>query len=162
MEENIILASDKNDSDMVRHESVLTGNTYESEEAVSRNYSGLALAYIGDSIFDLYIKDYFVRKNNMQTEKYHKVVTGIVKAVNQAALIDRLIEEEKLTETELEIYKRGRNSSVHTKAKNATMGEYKKATGFESVLGFNYLTGNKDRLAFFAGEALSFAGYLDR
>ena len=150
MEENI-----KTDSD---------GPVYfeaESEEYVSRNYSGLALAYIGDSIFDVYIKDYFVRKTNMQTEKYHKVVTGIVKAVNQAALIDKLIEENKLTETEMEIFKRGRNSSVHTKAKNATMGEYKKATGFEAVLGFNYLTGNKERLAFFSSEALFFAGYAD-
>ena len=117
------------------------------------------LAYIGDSIFDLMIKDYFVRKVNMPTEKYHKVVTGIVKAVNQAMLIDKLVEEEKLTENELEAFKHGRNSSVHTKAKNATMGEYKKATGFEAVLGFNYLTGNKERLEYFTEYALEAAGY---
>lgn len=134
---------------------------HETPENVFRKYSGLALAYIGDSIFDLYIKDHFVRMASMQTEKYHKIVTGIVKAKSQAALIDKLIEEEKLSGTELEIYKRGRNSSVHTKAKNATMGEYKKATGFEAVLGYNYLIGDGDRLRFFADEALCFAGYGD-
>lgn len=131
----------------------------EAERTVLSKYSGLALAYIGDSIFDLMIKDYFVTKVNMPTEKYHKVVTGIVKAVNQAVLIDRLIEEESLTENEMEAFKHGRNSSVHTKAKNATMGEYKKATGFEAVLGFNYLTGNKERLEYFTNYALADAGY---
>ncbi len=132
---------------------------FENERSVLSKYSGLSLAYIGDSIFDLMIKDYFVRKVNMPTEKYHKVVTGIVKAVNQAMLIDKLVEEEKLTENELEAFKHGRNSSVHTKAKNATMGEYKKATGFEAVLGFNYLTGNKERLEYFTEYALEAAGY---
>lgn len=132
---------------------------FENERSVLSKYSGLSLAYIGDSIFDLMIKDYFVRKVNMPTEKYHKVVTGIVKAVNQAMLIDKLVEEEKLTENELEAFKHGRNSSVHTKAKNATMGEYKKATGFEAVLGFNYLTGNKERLEYFTEYALKVAGY---
>ncbi|MCR5148084.1 MAG: hypothetical protein K6C35_03855 [Eubacterium sp.] len=126
-----------------------------------RGYSGLALAYIGDSIFDLMVKDYFVRKTNMQTEKYHKIVSGIVKAVNQAELIDNLIEEGVLTEEEMDVYKRGRNSTVHTKAKNATMGEYKKATGFEAVLGYNYLMGNKERIKYFTGRALEKAGYTD-
>ncbi|SEF47047.1 ribonuclease-3 family protein [Eubacterium ruminantium] len=126
-----------------------------------RGYSGLALAYIGDSIFDLMVKDYFVRKTNMQTEKYHKIVSGIVKAVNQAELIDNLIEEGVLTEEEMDVYKRGRNSAVHTKAKNATMGEYKKATGFEAVLGYNYLMGNKERIKYFTGRALEKAGYTD-
>ena len=96
----------------------------------------------------------------MQTEKYHKVVTGIVKAVNQAALIDELIEENLLTDVEVDVYKRGRNSSIHTKAKNATMGEYKKATGFEAVLGYNYMKGERERLDFFVERALNKAGYL--
>ncbi|WP_173471869.1 Mini-ribonuclease 3 [Eubacterium ruminantium] len=142
------------EEDLILSKNVLT------EDEIIRNYSGQALAYIGDSIFDLLIKDFFVRKTSMQTEKYHKVVTGIVKAVNQAALIDELIEENLLTDVEVDVYKRGRNSSVHTKAKNATMGEYKKATGFEAVLGYNYMKGERERLDFFVERALNKAGYL--
>ncbi|MCR5368807.1 ribonuclease-3 family protein [Eubacterium ruminantium] len=142
------------EEDLILSKNVLT------EDEIIRNYSGQALAYIGDSIFDLLIKDFFVRKTSMQTEKYHKVVTGIVKAVNQAALIDELIEENLLTDIEVDVYKRGRNSSVHTKAKNATMGEYKKATGFEAVLGYNYMKGERERLDFFVERALNKAGYL--
>ena len=138
------------EEDLILSKNVLT------EDEIIRNYSGQALAYIGDSIFDLLIKDFFVRKTSMQTEKYHKVVTGIVKAVNQAALI----EENLLTDVEVDVYKRGRNSSVHTKAKNATMGEYKKATGFEAVLGYNYMKGERERLDFFVERALNKAGYL--
>ena len=108
------------EEDLILSKNVLT------EDEIIRNYSGQALAYIGDSIFDLLIKDFFVRKTSMQTEKYHKVVTGIVKAVNQAALIDELIEENLLTDVEVDVYKRGRNSSVHTKAKNATMGGFRR------------------------------------
>ena len=142
------------EEDLILSKNVLT------EDEIIRNYSGQALAYIGDSIFDLLIKDFFVRKTSMQTEKYHKVVTGIVKAVNQAALIDEFIEENLLTDVEVDVYKRGRNSSVHTKAKNATMGEYKKATGFEAVLGYNYMKGERERLDFFVERALNKAGYL--
>ena len=142
MEENMMIFSDA-----------------ESGDAVVRKYSGLALAYIGDSIFDLLIKDYFVRRSNMSTEKYHKVVSGIVKAVNQAALIDEMSEEGVLTGTESDVYRRGRNSAIHTKAKNATMGEYKKATGFEAVLGYLYLKGDMDRLRYFADRALEKAGF---
>lgn len=142
------------EEDLILSKNVLT------EDEIIRNYSGQALAYIGDSIFDLLIKDFFVRKTSMQTEKYHKVVTGIVKAVNQAALIDELIEENLLTDVEVDVYKRGRNSSIHTKAKNATMGEYKKATGFEAVLGYNYMKGERERLDFFVERALNKAGYL--
>jgi ribonuclease-3 family protein len=141
-------------------EDLILSNNVLTEDEIIRNYSGQALAYIGDSIFDLLIKDFFVRKTSMQTEKYHKVVTGIVKAVNQAALIDELIEENLLTDIEVDVYKRGRNSSVHTKAKNATMGEYKKATGFEAVLGYNYMKGERERLDFFVERALNKAGYL--
>ena len=142
------------EEDLILSKNVMT------EDEIIRNYSGQALAYIGDSIFDLLIKDFFVRKTSMQTEKYHKVVTGIVKAVNQAALIDELIEENLLTDVEVDVYKRGRNSSIHTKAKNATMGEYKKATGFEAVLGYNYMKGERERLDFFVERALNKAGYL--
>lgn len=120
------------------------------EESLNRQatnpyqYSPLALAYIGDSVLDLMVKNYFVTASNMQPYKYHKQVTNIVKAVNQAAFIDIHIED--LTGEELDIYKRGRNTSTHSKAKNATQAEYKKATGLEAVFGYLYMSGQNDRL----------------
>ena len=107
-------------------------------------YSPLALAYVGDSIMDLMVKAHVVSHDNMQVEKYHKIVSGVVCAKNQAAYVDAHIDT--FSEEEIDVYKRGRNASVHTKAKNASMAEYKKATGFEAVLGFLYLTGNRERL----------------
>lgn len=107
-------------------------------------YSPLALAYIGDSVLDLKIKEYFVRETNKQAEKYHKEVTSIVKATFQAEFVDENID--LFTEEEVDVFKRGRNSSVHTKAKNATMSEYKKATGLEALIGYLYLSGNLSRV----------------
>ena len=125
------------------------------EESIDRNaaaggrrkaamYSPLTLAYLGDSVLDLWVKEHFVRKANQQVQKYHKEVTGVVSAVSQAAFMDSI--EESLTEEETAVYHRGRNASVHSKAKNATMAEYKKATGFEALLGYLYLSGQVERL----------------
>lgn len=115
-------------------------------------YSPLSLAYIGDSVLDLMVKSYFVMHVNKQTYKYHKDVSNIVKAVNQAAFIECIMDE--LAEDELEIYKRGRNATTHSKAKNATMGEYRKATGLEALYGYMYLKGDIDRLQMFVGRMI--------
>lgn len=123
---------------------------------VSSRYSPLALAYIGDSIYDLMVKKHFVLISNMQPEKYHKKVTSIVSANAQSAFIDSIMD--KLNEDELAVYKRGRNSSPHTKAKNASLENYLKATGFEAVLGYLYLSGNMDRLSEIVNESIAFVG----
>ncbi len=107
-------------------------------------YSPLTLAYLGDSVLDLRIKEHFVRKANQQVQKYHKEVTAVVSAVSQAAFMDRI--EDSLSEEEAAVYHRGRNASVHSRAKNATMAEYKKATGMEALLGYLYLSGQEERL----------------
>jgi ribonuclease-3 family protein len=107
-------------------------------------YSPLALAYIGDSVLDLMVKNYFVTTSNKQPYKYHRDVTAIVKAVNQAQFADGFYDS--FSEEESDVYKRGRNTSTHSKAKNASLAEYKKATGLEAVLGFLYLSGKNDRL----------------
>lgn len=117
-------------------------------------YSPLALAYIGDSIYDLMVKKHFVIKSNMQPEKYHKVVTSVVSANAQSAFIDSYMD--KLTEKEQAVYKRGRNSSPHTKAKNASLENYLKATGFEAVLGYLYLSEQEDRLKEIIDESINF------
>lgn len=118
-----------------------------TEQVNAYQYSPLALAYMGDSILDLLVKKYFVTHSNMQPHKYHVEVSKIVKAVNQADYIDQIMEE--LSEDELDVYKRGRNTNTHSKAKNATMGQYRKATGLEALYGYLYLKGDMDRLQYF-------------
>ena len=107
-------------------------------------YSPLALAYIGDSVFDIMIHTMEVSQVNKQVNKYHKDVSKIVCAPAQAKMIMAL--KEHLTEEERDIYKRGRNANSYTKAKNATRTEYRKATGFEAVLGYLYLKEDFERL----------------
>ena len=118
-----------------------------NEPVNAYQYSPLALAYMGDSILDLLVKKYFVTHSNMQPHKYHVEVSKIVKAVNQADYIDQIMEE--LSEDELDVYKRGRNTNTHSKAKNATMGQYRKATGLEALYGYLYLKGDMERLQYF-------------
>ena len=107
-------------------------------------YSPLALAYIGDSVFDIMIRTMEVSQVNKQVNKYHKDVSKIVCAPAQAKMIMAM--KENLTEEERNIYKRGRNANSYTKAKNATRTEYRKATGFEAVLGYLYLKEDFKRL----------------
>lgn len=127
-----------------------------SPHEVSSKYSPLALAYIGDSIYDLLVKKSFVLKSNMQPEKYHKKVTSIVSAKAQSAFIESYMDN--LTEEEQAVYKRARNSSPHTKAKNASLQDYLKATGFEAVLGYLYLSGQNARLDELVQSSIRFHG----
>ncbi len=109
-----------------------------------RTYSPLALAYIGDCVFDMLIRSVIVSKGNMAVQKYHKKVSALVNAHAQAEMITAL--EPELTEEEQNIYKRGRNSKPATMAKNASAKEYKTATGMEALLGYLYLTDQHTRL----------------
>lgn len=114
------------------------------EEQDIRTYSPLTLAYIGDAIFELVVRTVLVERKNMQPEKLHKAATKIVKAETQALMIEAL--KEDLTEKELAVYKRGRNAKAVTRAKNATMSEYRRATGFEALMGYLYLNGEIERM----------------
>ena len=114
------------------------------EEQDLRTYSPLTLAYIGDAIFELVVRTVLVERKNAQAEKLHKAATKIVKAETQALMIEAIKEE--LTEEELAVYKRGRNAKAVTRAKNATMSEYRRATGFEALMGYLYLKGDIVRM----------------
>ncbi len=109
-----------------------------------RSYSPLTLAYIGDAVFDVIIRSILVSRGNTQVNNLHKRACAIVKAQTQADFADVLMDD--FTEDEMNIYRRGRNSKPHTKAKNASTMEYLEATGFEAVIGYLYLTGNMDRI----------------
>ena len=119
-------------------------NEFGLEEQDLRTYSPLTLAYIGDAIFELVVRTVLVERKNAQAEKLHKAATKIVKAETQALMIEAIKEE--LTEEELAVYKRGRNAKAVTRAKNATMSEYRRATGFEALMGYLYLNGDIERM----------------
>ena len=114
------------------------------EEVDIRTYSPLTLAFIGDCVFDLVIRSIVVGRANSQPEKLHKRKANVVKATTQAAMAIALYDE--LTETEQEYYRRGRNAHSHSSAKNASIGDYRKATGFEALLGYLYLTNQNERI----------------
>ncbi|MCI8958298.1 MAG: ribonuclease III [Lachnospiraceae bacterium] len=107
-------------------------------------YSPLVLAYIGDAVYELFIRTRVVNQGSMQVSKMHKKSAELVKAQTQASLVRSLGEE--LTPEELAVYKRGRNAKTVTMAKHATMADYRMATGFEALVGYLYLTGRYERL----------------
>ena len=102
-----------------------------------RSYSPLTLAYIGDGIYELYIRTILIKQGNCQVNKLHKQASRLVKAQAQSEMVQVL--EPHFTEEEEAVYKRGRNAKSYTTAKNATTGDYRRATGFEAVMGYLYL-----------------------
>ena len=108
-----------------------------------RTYSALTLAYIGDAVYDLIVRSVLVNRGNTQVNKLHKRASAIVKAPAQALLAAAVMDD--LTDEEKDIFRKGRNSKPHTKAKNASTMEYLEATGLEAVIGFLYLKGDMDR-----------------
>ena len=111
-----------------------------------RTYSPLTLAYIGDGIFDIVIRSVVVAKGNSRANDLHKRTSEIVKAHTQALMIEAL--EGELTEEEADVYRRGRNAKSGTMAKNASMSDYRKATGFEALMGYLYLKDDFERIVF--------------
>lgn len=122
------------------------------QEIVAVNYSPLTLAYIGDGIYEIVIRTVIVEKANRQVNKIHKATAELVKAQTQAKLAFLLLD--KLTEEEQVIYKRGRNAKAVTRAKNASMSDYRTATGFEALMGWLYLTGQSERMLQLIREGL--------
>lgn len=114
------------------------------EEINITDYSPLTLAYIGDGIYEIVIRTIIVDEANRQVNKIHKAASGLVKAGTQAKMIHLIMED--LTEEEIQIFKRGRNAKAVTRAKNASMSEYRRATGFEALMGWLYLSGQSDRM----------------
>lgn len=108
-------------------------------------YNSLVLAYIGDTLYDLYVRTRLISENeNMLAHKLHVQAIKFVKAHGQSEAVKYI--EPVLTEQELAAYKRGRNSKSFTVPKNADVGEYRRATGFEALLGWLYVSKEQDRL----------------
>ncbi|MDF2866244.1 MAG: hypothetical protein K0R72_1062 [Clostridia bacterium] len=106
--------------------------------------SNQTLAFIGDAVFNIYIRTYLASKSNLQTGLLHKQSIKYVSAKAQSKIIDHIVEN--LSEDEVNIYKRGRNTNITTVSKNVDVVEYKKATGFEALIGELYIQKKIDRL----------------
>ncbi len=107
-------------------------------------YSPLTLAYIGDAVYELYIRTMLINKGNMPAYKLHRQAINYVKAKAQSNIMYNL--KDLLTSEELTIYKRGRNAKSSTVPKNADINDYRHATGLETLIGFLYLKDQKERL----------------
>lgn len=99
--------------------------------------SPLALAYLGDAVYELFVRTYIVSTSKLNVNKLNKMSVNFVKAESQAK-IAKFIEAE-LSEEELRVLKRGRNQKSGSVAKNATIGDYRLATGLEALVGWLYL-----------------------
>ena len=108
------------------------------------NYSPLTFAFIGDAVYEVVIRTMIVDEANRSANDLHKESSNYVKASTQAKLSEILMDD--FDEDELAVFKRGRNAKINTKAKNASLSEYKKATGFEAVIGYLYLEGKTERM----------------
>jgi len=106
--------------------------------------NGLKLAYIGDAVYEVYIRTYIMHNYRSKVSDLNKKGVSFVKASAQAQIVDYL--KPHLTDTEWAVVTRGRNSKVSTPAKNANIKDYKMATGFEALIGLLHLKGEKDRL----------------
>ena len=117
---------------------------FECGEADIRTFSPLTLAFLGDCIYDLVIRTVLVAGGNRSASSLHKQKSTIVKAEAQAQMIEALLPE--LTPEEAGVYRRGRNAKSYTTAKNASIGDYRKATGFEALMGYLYLQNQSERM----------------
>lgn len=114
-------------------------------EAVDINtYSPLTLAYIGDCVYDLIIKSLVISKGNRQVHKLHEMTSQYVQASAQSQIMRTM--QEHLTKEEHAVYRRGRNTRSVSVAKNQSVTDYRRATGFESLLGYLYLKKEWKRL----------------
>lgn len=117
---------------------------FELKDQDIRSYSPLTLAYIGDGVYELIIRTILVKKGNCPVNRLHKKASSLVKAAAQSNIMEVI--EEKLTPEELSVYRRGRNAHSPTMAKHATMADYRRATGFEALMGYLYLKEEYSRM----------------
>lgn len=103
-----------------------------------------ALAFVGDGVYTLYVRNKIFLEHKAKSGELHRLTTDYVKASQQSATIEKLLP--LFNEDELAVFKRARNYKTASVAKNASVVEYKRATGFEAVIGYLYLSGDEERL----------------
>lgn len=117
---------------------------FNTRKIPTNEYSPLVLAYIGDAVYEVYIRMFLAGKANMPVHRLHRQATQYVKAKAQSDMVEIMIKH--LTEQELRIYKRGRNAKSGKVPKNADVQDYRRATGFEALIGYLYLERKMSRI----------------
>ncbi|WP_184311932.1 Mini-ribonuclease 3 [Anaerosolibacter carboniphilus] len=115
--------------------------------------SPLVYAYIGDAVYEVYIRDYIINKYGGNVNTLHKIATRFVKAAAQAAAVHGL--EHQLSEEEWSVIKRGRNQKSGSVPKNANLADYRYATGFEALIGYLYLMDKHERIEEIVEKAIA-------
>ena len=123
-------------------------------------YSALGLAYIGDAVYDMIIRTIVMDMGNKKVSQFHHMTSSMVKAESQAELMKAILEE--LTEEEEAVFRHGRNAKSPTSAKNASIIDYRVATGFEALLGYLYLHHKWNRALELIKKGLDATGQLKR
>lgn len=108
--------------------------------------NGLTLAYIGDSVYELFIRNHIVSLGYTKVNDLHKYAVLFTSGLNQAKIVRYLISNNYLNDEEFDAFKHGRNSHVNTTRKSISLKDYLDATGFEAMIGYLYLSDKKERL----------------
>lgn len=121
-----------------------------NSEQVINGYSSISLAYVGDAVFDLYIRSNLAMMG-LKVNMLHKTAIKYVNAKSQSLIVSSILED--LTDEEEGVYKRGRNSTSSRSPKNTDINDYRRATGFEALIGYLYIKGDAERLLHFLKRA---------
>lgn len=120
----------------------------------------ITLAYLGDAVYEVYVREYLIKKGIAKVEELQKEAINLVSAKSQSKILDYLINNNILTDFEIEIVKRGRNYKRESHPKNTDIITYKMATGFETLIGYLYLENKNDRINEIIKEI--FGGYYEK
>lgn len=127
---------------------------YTLREMDVKQLNALALAYMGDAVYEQVIREHLLRSGRVRPNVLHREATRYVSAKAQATILHKMLAEDFLTEAEQAIMKRGRNAKPGTTPKNTDVQTYKNSSGFEAVLGYLYLMKNEERVKQFIDWAI--------
>lgn len=116
------------------------------KESDVKQLNGVALAYIGDAVLELFVREYLLNQGETRPQRLHRRATYYVSAKAQASAFDQLMEAQFFTEEEEAILRRGRNAKAGTIPKNTDVHTYRQSTAFEALIGYHYLLKRKERL----------------
>lgn len=124
-----------------------------------KSYSPLTLAFLGDGVYEIIVRTIVVSIGNNHPNRLHNMSAHIVKAHSQRLMVEAL--EPYLTDEERDVLRRGRNAKSYTHAKNASVSDYRIATGFEALLGYLYLKDDQERILWLIRKGFDDTGLLD-
>lgn len=111
-----------------------------------KQLNGIVLAYIGDAIYEVYVRQHLIKSGQLNVHELHNKAVKFVSASGQAAILHEWLKNNVLTEAEAAVVRRGRNAKSGSVPKNASVRDYRNATGFEALFGYLHLSGQIERL----------------